>query len=620
MAAGEEPGSAGGRERGEEEDDEEEEEELEGEDIERMSLEEKRATLATMLAREDDGRSDVFGDARRDVLRDGRRKEEVMGDFMWGKKEAEMTEEEKKHLVTIPWWAGKRVLSSDEFEPDLKQDPESWFEKRKTRAPFASVEDYFDPQIPEDEWAESVPATSSRRPFMRRGEELDKDGSPRLPYVSLRAGQVFHDVPIASVGWNIGVGIDIGADYDAGVAFESTAWENEKIAEELTVGRRVDVRITHVRDPHRYVWAVECELLNVGWLAAALPYYGYPLLHIRPEDQVDVDTYADVMQAAGRTAPIVPMVHSDRVQRRIDFEPPSAAPREPVGGSDADRAAPVAFAEDFREVELKVHDPTVARENKTGIEFHRARNSYFLHRHLWESGEELASDNPDFMFRNNEDMLPERAGAPSRPAKEEQYPLADSFTYWTERPARGAGGRRRYRPSSEIAQKYRRPGIGNLPVPLPRAVPDALDAARTVSEARALAGDLPFPFETRKENVAVMKDAVVMRRRTRRHVRRNPERWRHLIERAPADGEEEEEEVAVGSRASIAEIERKLEPMFEATVDEETGEIRLTGVVDVSSELAEGNVRRKDAEVEDVVRFTEKDIETFVDLDEMDDL
>ena len=138
-----------------------------------------------------------------------------MGDFMWGKKEAEMTEEEKKHLVTIPWWAGKRVLSSDEFEPDLKQDPESWFEKRKTRAPFASVEDYFDPQIPEDEWAESVPATSSRRPFMRREEELDKDGSPRLPYVSLRAGQVFHDVPIASVGWNIGVGIDIGADYDA---------------------------------------------------------------------------------------------------------------------------------------------------------------------------------------------------------------------------------------------------------------------------------------------------------------------------------------------------------------------------------------------------------------------
>ena len=574
---------------------------------------------------EDDGKSDVFGDANADVLRDGRRKDELMEDFMWHDRNSTLTKEEREHLVTIPWWAGKRVISSDEFEPDLRQDPESWFENRKTRAPFASVEDYFEPQIPEDEWAESIPTTSTRRPFMRRDEELDKNGDPRVPYVSLKVGQVFHDVPIASVSWNIGMGIDIGADYDAGVLFDSTAWENKKIAEALVIGRKVDVKITHVRDPHRYVWAVECELMNVGWLAAALPYYGYPLLHIRPEDQVDVDTYADILKAAGRTAPVVPMVDSERVRKRMDLEPPSAPPREPLGAAagTGDRNG---FAEDFKEVELKVHDPTIESEHKDGIAFYRARNSYFLHRYLWESGEDLASDNPDFMFRNNEDMLPQRSGAPERNEKERQYPLASSFSYWTptkDKTAARGGRRSRYQPTSELAQKYRKPGIGNLPVSQPREVYGMFDDARSKSEARILAGDLAFPFETRKENIEAMKDAVLMRRRTRREVRRNPEKWKHLIERASKDGKDDDDDdgFSISShRGKIAEIERKLEPMFEATVDEETGEIRLCGVVDMTSELAEGSALLKDAEVEDVVRFTEKDLDSFIDLDQMDDL
>lgn len=179
------------------------------------SSSEKNSILKSSSQTEEDTSSDVFGDENNEVLRDGRLKADVMKNFMWNEANDAQQRTDAENLVTVPWWAGKRIMSTIELEPDLQKDPNSWFEPRQNAPPFNSLD--FDPNDEETyQYAEAVVTNSTRRPHMRReGEHLNKHGEPRVQHDSIQIGQKFLNVPIASLSWNIGIGVDIGADYDA---------------------------------------------------------------------------------------------------------------------------------------------------------------------------------------------------------------------------------------------------------------------------------------------------------------------------------------------------------------------------------------------------------------------
>ena len=567
---------------------------------------------------DDDGRADVYGDAFNETLRDGRSKAEVMKDFMWTDTR---TEAEKSQEPTVPWWAGRRVMSSNEFEPDLRRDPKSWFEERKEPAPFTSIETAAGGRKSEEQynWMKATTITEVRRPHMRRNEELNKQGEPRVAYTKLDAGMIFKDVPIASKSWNIGIGIDVGADYDAGVLFTSEAWDDDVVQKALEIGKTVDVRITHVRDPHRYIWAVECELLGMDDIVSRLPLLGYPLLHIRPEDQTSLDKLADIIEAAGRPAPVFSMDATERAKDRTQYMKKKAR-----GTLNGDPHELVSFAEDFEEVELILEDPTVRGENIDKIAFYRARNAYFVHRYLWETGEDLGNDCPDFMFRNSipgkVKMHPdevhwshEKRPLPRRPPRSGQYPLTQSYSYWrpkevdNDRKKRAA---RPYTPTAPVAARFKKVGIGNGFVKKDETAAALIEVEQERYEANILAGDTSrYPIELHEEHMELIKDAIVMRRRIRRDIRHNPSAYSHVI--PETKGAETEEK-------RFAAIAAKLEPRFETELDVSTGKITLKRVVDIRQQFADASTKKVDeSEYEDVVRFTERDLESFIDIDEI---
>lgn len=569
---------------------------------------------------EEDARADVFGDAMNETLSDGSSKAEVMKDFMW---EDKRTELEKQQDPTVPWWAGRRVVGTAEFEPDLQRDPNSWFEERTEPAPFESVETAIGGREAEAQydWAKAANITEVRRPHMRReAGELSKRGEPRVAHTDLKVGQVFRDVPIASQSWNIGVGIDVGADYDAGVLFLSTAWDDELVQRALAMGAKVDVRVTHVRDPRRYIWALECELLGMDDVVSRLPLLGYPLLHIRPEDQSSLDGFADIIEAAGRKALIHTSDATERAKDRTNY-----MKRSVRGTLYGDPHEAVSFAEDYEEVELVLDDPTAHGFDMDDVEFHRARNAYFVHRYLWETGEALGSDCPDFMFRNTipggARMHPdehhwshEEPMSPQRRSKQDQYPLAPTYSFWRRKDDSDGGREKRaarpYQPSSPLAQRFKRVGIGSGF--LRESSRDAAlhELRRSRFEASVLADDAELPFDFKEEHVELLKDAIVMRRRIRRDVAQNPGKYAYVLS--------EDETAGVSLRAQSAIIEDRLEPQFETEVDMATGEVKLKRVVDVRPELEDASIAKDDdSDYDDVVRFTERDLEFFVDIDDL---
>ena len=384
---------------------------------------------------------------------------------------------------------------------------------------------------------------------------------------------------------------------DSGIILKNTVWDDNELKDRFHIGAKVDVEISHVRDPHRYVWALECKLLNVDQYASRLQYLGHPPLHIRPEDQRSVDQYADILEAAGRSAPIIPMDDSEKVKswRNVMFDKLSHDP-----------ATTHVFAEDYEEVELQLKDPTISNFDEQDIEFYRARNSYFIHRYLWETGEPLASNNPDFMFRNSIQMHLEIENGPQRMSAEHQYPLTNRYRYWSPK-QQYRKPLKYYEPESEQAARYRKPGLGNDTKPFPFELYAMQKSYCSQAESEILAGHSECPLPAKSEIVDVLNEAILLRRHVRRDVSQNPERFMHLMEDceniAPTD--------------AIDAITRKLEPQFEAEIDHETGEISLSGVFDMSQIMSEKV--DEGSEQEDVIRFTDQEIESFTTIDDLED-